>query len=429
MPSNRLSKILGITTFGESHGPAIGVLIDSPLPGLPVPYAELEEALSRRKPSTPFETSRIEPDELEFISGVHEGKTTGTPLCIIIRNKNAQSRDYESLKDLFRPGHADFAWFSKYGIYDYRGGGRASGRETLARIVAATLHESILKDIRIEIVCTQIGDLVPDPTNSENTDNSYHWPGNVPALEQYLETMKASGDSVGGIVRVTISNVPKGLGDPVFEKLSANLAKAMLSIGSVKGIMFGDGLDLARRKGSEVNDQISLTGFLSNHLGGINGGITSGNDITFDVIVRPVSSISIPQQTIDKGGSEHTLNLSGRFDTCHIPRIIPVIEAMTKLTLCDAIQHQALIAGIPTELHQLREALDKIDEDIIDCLYRRKAIVNKVKQFKVQNNIELIDIKREQEIHQRTRKLAAESDLDPDLACEIIKKVLQICRI
>ncbi|MCB5267843.1 MAG: chorismate synthase [Candidatus Cloacimonetes bacterium] len=425
MPSNRLEQFFGFTSFGESHGAAMGLLIDSPTPNLDFPYAALRDALNRRKIHTPFKTSREETDDYEILSGVFEGKTTGMPLCIIVRNRDIRSSDYEAIRNLFRPGHADFAWFQKFGIYDFRGGGRASGRETLVRVIAASFTDEVIQPIQISTSCLQIGTMRCE-TTSDTHDNPFHWQdsSSLDDLYSYLQQSKDRGESLGGIIRLTASRVPAGLGDPVYEKLSANIAKAMLSIPSVKGINFGDGFALASMQGSEANDQISSQGFLSNHQGGINGGVSNGNDIVFDLIIRPIPSVSTPQRTIDREGKDHWIEVHGRHDSCHIPRLIPVAEAMLKLCLADAIQHQRLIQGKARDLVSFRESLDKIDEDLLLLLYRRRQIVQQVKEYKLKHQLPNHDPIREQQIISRAQELAKELDIDPNIVSQIIQLVL-----
>jgi len=427
MPSNRLSGYFGISTFGESHGPAIGILIDNPLPNLAFPSPELVHALERRSPKSSFTTTRIEADQIEILSGVMDGKTTGMPLCIIVRNQDARSRDYEALKDIFRPGHADFSWFQKYGIFDYRGGGRASGRETLARVIAADHVKAVLGDITVNVTCTQIGELKASSTSAA-TDNPWHWPDaeSYEHLMNYLQQIEASGDTIGGRLQITVHNVPAGLGDPIYEKLSANIAKAMFSIGTVRGILFGDGLELAQKPGSQVNDQFDQGRLATNHHGGIVGGVSTGQDIVFELIIRPVSSVRLPQQSIDREGRSQRIRIKGRHDVCHLPRIIPVIEAMLQLCLADAIQYQKLISSEPQSLAGFRESLDKIDEELILLLARRTEIVNQVKAYKQKHHLPPKDPARETQIQDQICTLAAELELDPELAREIIKLSLRI---
>ncbi|MCK9557928.1 MAG: chorismate synthase [Candidatus Cloacimonetes bacterium] len=426
MPSNSLSRLFGITTFGESHGPAIGILFDSPIANQELPFDRIREALLRRAPKGNASTTRIETDEIEILSGVFNGKTTGTPLCILIHNKDARSIDYEPFKDLIRPGYADYSWLQKYHIFDYRGGGRTSGRETVARVLAAELLRHVLPDISIETTTLQIGSIKAS-LNGTCPENAFHWPDqeSYPQLMQFLEQTKLEGDSLGGIVRVVARNVPAGLGDPIYEKLSANIAKAMFSIGTVRGVLFGDGLDLAVMPGSQCNDRFIQGKCVSNHHGGILGGVSTGAEISFDVVLRPVSSISEEQETIDHLGRQSTIKLCGRHDHCHIPRVIPVIEAMLTICLADAVQYQRLISATQ-DLAGYREALDKLDEDLLILLKRRREIVKQVKQFKKGHNLAPKDYAREREIIDKALCWAKELDLDPDLVLQIVNLNLKV---
>ena len=400
MRSNSWNNYLGITTFGESHGIAIGVVIQDIKPGIKFPLVKIQKALDARKPGNKrFSSGRKEEDRIQILSGVFEGKTTGMPICLVVYNKDAKPEDYENLKNIFRPGHADFSLFQKFKIYDYRGGGRASGRETIARVAASGMVDHLLQDITIKIYPVKIGKF-----ESSNIDTSFqnelNWPdrNNYNELVKYLKKIENSGDSIGGIVEVKIENIPAGLGDPVFEKLDANLAKAILSIGAVKGIEFGDGFNLADLQGSQANDQMSKEGFLSNHSGGILGGISTGQNIIFRFVVKPTSSINIEQKTISHTGEEVIFKSSGRHDTCIIPRIIPVAEAMIKLVLSDAISYNKLIDNTQLEINDFREAIDKIDEDILIGLLRRQEISKLIGEYKKKNNLKIEDKNREKEL-------------------------------
>jgi chorismate synthase len=410
MKGNRWDSFLGFTTFGESHGKAIGIVIEDVKPGVDFPFQEMELALSCRKPGqSTFSSSRKENDKIEILSGIFEGKTTGMPICILVYNEDAKSPDYKQLENIFRPGHADYSLFQKFKIYDYRGGGRASGRETISRVIAGSFCNSILSPISIEFSTVQIGKFQAIPSHN-SIDNEFYWKdeSTYPQLLEYLTEIKENGNSVGGIVQVKIKNVSSGLGDPVFEKLDANIAKAILSIGGIKGIEFGDGFLLGSKLGSETNDQIDETGFLSNHQGGILGGISSGQDIVFRFVVKPTPSIAVPQKTIDKNGNEHTISIQGRHDVCIIPRIIPVVEAMLKLVLADAISYKKLINNEEKNLSELREAIDKIDEDILISLIRRQKISGQIGNWKKKNQIEITDSEREKEL---LKELEEKADL------------------
>ena len=426
MKSNSFGRYFGITTFGESHGPAIGVVIEDVKSGIEFPLNEIQKALDSRKPGKrQFTSSRKEEDKIVILSGVFEGKTTGMPICLVVYNKDMRSEDYEHLKNLFRPGHADYTYFKKFKIYDYRGGGRASGRETISRVAASGLVEDLLKNIHINCYPIQIGKYILKNYDLNFQNNLYwHDKSNIEELQNYLDSIQKKGDSAGGIVEVKIENLPAGLGDPVFEKLDANLSKAILSIGSVKGIEFGDGFIMANLKGSEANDQININGFLSNHTGGILGGISTGQNLIFRFVVKPTSSINIPQKTITKNGKEVSFISKGRHDTCIIPRIIPVAKAMVKLVLADAISYQKLVENQHLDLKDYREEIDKIDEDILIALFRRKEISELIGKFKAEKNIEIQDSEREKELLKNLRKKAKTWNLNEEYVEKIWKTII-----
>ncbi len=426
MRSNSYEKYYGITTFGESHGKAIGVVIEDVKPGIKFPFDKIQDALNKRKPGTgTFSSTRKEKDELQVLSGVYEGKTTGMPICLIVYNKDALSKDYEHLKDLFRPGHADFSYFKKFKIYDHRGGGRASGRETISRVAASGLVESILKDIQINIYPIKIGKFETTQTDlSFQNELSWHDKTNYKNLIEYLNNIKNEGNSIGGIVEVNVTNIPAGLGDPVFEKLDANLAKAILSIGAVKGIEFGDGFCFAAMKGDEANDQMNKDGFITNHNGGILGGISTGNELIFRFAVKPTPSINIIQKTVTKDNREVEFKSHGRHDTCIIPRIIPVAEAMIKLVLSDAISHQKLISNENLQLSDYREAIDKIDEDILTALGRRQKISELIGKFKRENKLQIENKEREEKLLAILKQKAKLWNIDESFVTNIWNNIL-----
>ena len=421
MKSNSYDKYFGITTFGESHGKAIGVVIEDVKPGITFPLDRIQEALNERKPGVgTYSSSRKEKDEIQVLSGVFEGKTTGMPICLLVYNEDAHTKDYEHLKDLFRPGHADFSYFSKFKIYDYRGGGRASGRETLSRVAAAGLVEDILKDININIYPIKIGIIETTVIDhSFQNELSWHDRTNYDELTKHLTDIKNEGNSVGGIVEVKITNIPAGLGDPVFEKLDANLAKAIISIGAVKGIEFGEGFNFAELKGNEANDQMNKNGFITNHNGGVLGGISNGNDLVFRFVVKPTPSINITQKTITFQKKEVNFKSMGRHDTCIIPRIIPVAKAMIKLVLADAISHQKLISNQKLDLNDYREAVDKIDEEILIALGRRQKISELIGKFKQENDLQIENKVREEELFNALKQKAKLWDIDESLITNI----------
>jgi chorismate synthase len=339
MPGNTFGTSLTITTFGESHGKALGVIIDGLESNFTIDLEDLAYQMARRRPGgNPLGTKRNEQDEIEILSGVFEGKTTGTPLAILIRNTNQHSDDYSPIANFYRPGHADYTWDKKFGIRDWRGGGRSSGRETAARLAAGAIAMQILrqKGITIQAYTIQIGPIKAKVKHLDDIHkNLVSCCDNEQAqkMEQLINETRENKDSVGGIIECVISHVPVGLGEPVFQKTEALLAHAMLSLGATKGIEFGEGFNCVNFKGSEHNDPISSKGFVTNKAGGINGGITNGEDIVFRVPIKPTASISLPQETIGVDGKEKTIVVEGRHDPCICVRVVPVIEAMSALTI------------------------------------------------------------------------------------------------
>lgn len=356
MAGNSFGSIFKITTFGESHGEALGVVIDGCPAGTEIDIQKIQNALDKRKPGaaingikTAAVTSRSEPDKAEILSGVFEGKAEGTPIAILIRNTSQHSSDYGNLKSTFRPGHADFSYDAKYGFRDYRGGGRSSGRETAARVAAGAVAAQILEQnaISAKAYTIKAAGIKAEKINlSEIEQNSMRAPDNEAAkkMEAKIEELRSKCDSAGGIVECVVRGVPAGLGEPVFDKLDAELAKAMLSIGAIKGIEFGAGFSAADLVGSENNDKMHVENgkpiFDTNNSGGILGGISNGNEIIFRVAVKPVPSIFQKQQTVCKSGENYEnteLEIKGRHDVCLCPRIVPVVEAMTNIVLADML--------------------------------------------------------------------------------------------
>lgn len=346
MPGNTFGSFFRITTWGESHGPALGVVIDGCPPGIVLNESVIQLMMDRRKPgSSAASTSRRESDRIRILSGVFEGRSTGTPISILIENTDAQSRAYAPLADVFRPGHGDFTYEAKYGIRDWRGGGRASARETSARVAAGAVAAEILKNQGVQVTAytLEIGGIrVHEKNLSVVTKNPFLCPDMSAAekIARRIDEVRKEQDSVGGIVEVLAQGVPAGLGEPVFDKMDADLAKALMSIGAVKGVEIGSGFQSARMLGSQHNDPILENGFLSNHAGGILAGITSGQDIAVRVAVKPIPSIGKIQQTIDREGSPTTIQIAGRHDICAIPRINVVCEAMVNLVLADHLLRQ-----------------------------------------------------------------------------------------
>ncbi|MFN5346302.1 MAG: chorismate synthase [Bacteroidota bacterium] len=349
MAGNTLGKLFRITTFGESHGAGIGVVIDGCPAGLTIDEAFIQKQLSRRKPGqSAITTSRSEDEQFEILSGVFEGKSTGAPIAIFIRNKDTKPEDYLHLKDVYRPNHADFTYEEKYGIRDYRGSGRASARETVARVLGGSVAQLLLNhhQISIQAFVSSVGKISMEQ-NIESIDlslidsNIVRCPDAVSAkqIEEYILSIKEAGDSVGGCITCVIKGVPVGLGEPVFDKLHADLAKAMMSINAVKGFEIGDGFSSTLRKGSEHNDLFisSDKGIktASNNSGGIQGGISNGATIYFRVAFKPVSTIMQEQQSVDKNGNAVALAGKGRHDPCVVPRAVPIVESMAALVIAD----------------------------------------------------------------------------------------------
>ncbi len=343
MAGNSIGELFRITTFGESHGLAVGVVIDGCPPGIPLSEDDVQAELDRRKPGqSVVTTERQEEDKALLISGVFEGKTTGTPICILINNRDSDPGRYEAIKDVFRPGHADYTYHLKYGHRDYRGGGRSSGRETAARVAAGAVAKKVIGNAEIIAYTLQVGNIQAKKFIYPTIEtNSMRCPDMDAAkkMEELVLKVKKKGDSIGGSIECIARNVPVGVGEPVFDKLNADLAKAVMSIGGIKGIEFGAGFSVVKKKGSENNDAlVSRAGgavFSSNNQGGILGGISTGQDIVFRVAVKPTSSIAKEQKTVTKDLVEAYVKVEGRHDPCLCPRMVPVVEAMTAITLAD----------------------------------------------------------------------------------------------
>ncbi|MBR9698904.1 chorismate synthase [Candidatus Woesearchaeota archaeon] len=339
---NTFGKKLKIMTFGESHGKALGAVIDGVKSNIKISEKDIQKELDKRKPGqSTVTTQRKEQDKVHILSGIFKGRTTGHPICLVVYNKDADSRIYERWKDVFRPGHADFTYLKRYGIHDYRGGGRASGRETVARVAAGAIAKKLTK-AKIFAYTIQVGTIKAKKRDLKEIEkNPLRCPDKEAAkrMQREILKIKKQGDSIGGIVEVTIKNCPPGLGNPVFDKLNADLAKAVLSIGAVKGIEFGSGFKAVEMKGSQHNDQLYKKGKIrtrTNNAGGIVAGISNGEDIIFRAAIKPPSSIAKEQLTIDKKGKKVKIKVSGRHDPCLCPRIAPVIEHMTALVLAGA---------------------------------------------------------------------------------------------
>ncbi|ANT68054.1 TPA: chorismate synthase [Aeromonas dhakensis] len=362
MAGNSFGQLFRVTTFGESHGLALGAVVDGCPPGLEISEADLQGDLDRRKPGTSrYTTPRREPDEVKILSGVFEGKTTGTSIGLLIENTDQRSKDYSDIKDLFRPGHADYTYHQKYGQRDYRGGGRSSARETAMRVAAGAIAKKYLKQVHgIEITgfLSQLGPIKAEAFDAAQIEqNPFFFPdaGKLEALDQYMRDLKKEGNSIGAKVQVIASNVPVGLGEPVFDRLDADIAHAMMGINAVKGVEIGDGFAVVEQKGSEHRDEMTPAGFASNHAGGILGGISSGQDIVVSLGLKPTSSITVPGKTINTEGEAIEMITKGRHDPCVGIRAVPIAEAMLALVLMDhLLRHRAQNQGVLTHTPQLR---------------------------------------------------------------------------
>ena len=360
MSDNQFGKLFTVTTFGESHGPAIGCVIDGCPPGIAIAAEEFISDLARRATGKSRHTSqRHETDEVEILSGVYQGVTTGTPIALLIRNTDARSKDYNNIAEQFRPGHADYTYHHKYGTRDPRGGGRSSARETTMRVAAAVIAKKWLFEkygIAIHACVNQIAEIKADIHSAIDwtvvESNPFFWPHakQVPELESFMDSVRKSGDSVGARVFVNATNVPVGWGQPIYGKMDVELAAAMMSINAVKGVEIGAGFDSVTQKGTEHRDLISIDGFLSNHAGGILGGISTGQEITCQVAFKPTSSLRLAGQTVNVLGEPIEVITTGRHDPCVGLRAPPICEAMMALTLMDlALRHRAQCADVPAQ--------------------------------------------------------------------------------
>ena len=342
MSGNSIGQNFVVTTFGESHGIALGCIVDGCPPGMPLGEADIQVDLDRRRPGrSRHTTQRNEPDQVEILSGVFEGVTTGTPIGLLIRNKDHRSKDYGDIKDKFRPGHADYTYQQKYGIRDYRGGGRSSARETTMRVAAGAIARKFLREnagIEIRGYLSQLGPIELDAIDLSAIDENPFFcadPARVAELESFMDALREEGNSIGAKISVLASNIPPGLGEPVFDKLGAALAHGLMSINAVKGVEIGAGFRAVTQRGSEHRDEIGADGFAKNDAGGTLGGISSGQDLLASIALKPTSSISIPGKTIDKDGKETEIVTKGRHDPCVGLRATPIAEAMVALVLMD----------------------------------------------------------------------------------------------
>lgn len=354
MSGNTIGKLFSVTTFGESHGPGLGCIIDGCPPGLPLAEEDIQIDLERRRPGKSRHTSqRREPDTVRLLSGVFEGVTTGTPIGLIVENVDQKPKDYSKIKDKFRPGHADFTYQQKYGIRDYRGGGRSSARETVMRVAAGAVARKYLRErlgLEIKGYLAQLGPIHVDRVDPDSVDDNPFFcadPSRVAELEQYMDALRKEGNSIGARINIVASGVPVGLGEPVFDKLEAAIAHGMMSINAVKGVEFGAGFAVVEQKGTEHRDEITPDGFAKNSSGGTLGGISSGQDILVSIALKPTSSIRLSGETIDTQGRSVEIKTTGRHDPCVGLRATPIAEAMLALVLMDHyLRHRAQNADV-----------------------------------------------------------------------------------
>ncbi len=361
MSGNTTGKLFNVTTFGESHGVAMGCIIDGCPPGMELSEEDIQVYLDKRKPgSSKFTTQRKEEDKVEILSGTFEGKTTGTPIGLLIKNKDQRSKDYDKLKDVFRPSHADYSYIQKYGIRDHRGGGRASARETTMRVASGSVARKYLKEtsgIEINGYLSQIGSLKVEEIDLNEIDNNpFFCPDKnmTPKIEKLIDILREEGDSIGAKITVSVTNLPPGLGEPVFDKLDAEIAKALMGINAVKGVEIGLGFSVIETKGSESRDEMSPAGFKSNSSGGTSGGISTGQDLIASIALKPTSSISKEGETVDKDGKAAKIKVTGRHDPCVGIRATPIAESMVALVLIDhLLRNRGQNADVTSEVPKI----------------------------------------------------------------------------
>jgi len=358
MSGNSIGKLFTVTSFGESHGPAIGCIVDGCPPGMELSEADLQQDLERRRPGkTRHTTQRREPDQVEILSGVFEGRTTGTPIALMIRNVDQRSKDYGDIMNTFRPGHADYTYYKKYGLRDYRGGGRSSARETAMRVAAGAIAKKYLKErhgVLIRGYLAQLGPIRAEAFDWDEVENNpFFCPdaGKVAEMERYMDALRKEGNSIGARINVVAQGVPPGWGEPIFDRLDADIAHAMMAINAVKGVEIGAGFACVEQKGTEHRDEITMDGFLSNHAGGVLGGISSGQDIAVSIALKPTSSMRLPGRSVDLDGNPAEVITTGRHDPCVGIRATPIAEAMLAIVLMDhMLRHRAQNADVTTDL-------------------------------------------------------------------------------
>jgi chorismate synthase len=439
MAGSRFGRHIRLTTFGESHGRAIGAVLDGVRPGIPVDPEEIQRELNRRRPGqSRVTTPRKEPDQVEILSGIYEGKTTGTPLCMVIYNRDQRPAAYDRIKNLFRPGHAGYTYLAKFGVVDYRGGGRSSGRETASRVAAGAVAKAILARRGITVVgyTLEAGGIrakIIDERVIEQNPMRCPDPEAARRMERKILRVMKEGDSVGGIVELVVKNPPAGLGEPVFDKLEADLGKALLSIGAITGFEVGNGFAVARLKGSQNNDAIyreKKTGRVrtrTNNAGGIVGGISNGENIVVRIAVKPTSSIRKEQETVTIDGHPARISVTGRHDPCICPRVVPVAESMVALTMLDHLTRQQILRR-STKLKALRDAIDMVDHDILLLLSERQGLVREIGQLKRRKRRAVLDRERERQILARQLPMAVELGLDREVVRDLFQKIFRLAR-
>ncbi|MFT5392332.1 MAG: chorismate synthase [Gammaproteobacteria bacterium] len=366
MPGSSIGKLFCVTSFGESHGPAIGCVIDGCPPGLPLSLDDIQPELERRRPGkSRHTTQRRETDQVRILSGVFDGETTGTPIALVIENVDHRSKDYSKIQDVFRPAHADYTYHKKYGLRDYRGGGRASARETAVRVAAAAVAKKYLRSklgIEVRGYLAQLGPLRPATVDWDTIDDNPFFcpdPALVPELEQFMDALRKEGDSIGARINIVATGVPPGLGEPVYDRLDADIAAAMMSINAVKGVEIGAGFAAVEQKGTQHRDEMTPNGFLSNNAGGVLGGISSGQAVEVSIALKPTSSIRLPGRSVDVQGAPVDVVTHGRHDPCVGIRATPIAEAMLALVLMDHyLRNRAQNADVVTMMPDLPSHVD-----------------------------------------------------------------------
>jgi chorismate synthase len=432
MAGNKFGSLYSMMTFGESHGPYIGVVIDGIQPGIAIDEDELQREMNRRRPGQSHVTTpRSEKDQAMIVSGIFEGKTTGTPICILIKNEDQRTKDYSKLRNIFRPGHAAYTYLKKYGIFDYRGGGRASGRETATRVAAGAVAKQILESqgIRFFAFTQKVG-----PFEAQTVDFDFIEknpvrccdPQIAPQMESYIEEIAAMGDSIGGVVELHIKGLPAGLGDPVFEKIDAELAHGLMSIGAVKGIEFGDGFKVAEKKGSETNDLFHVSEKnriepKTNHSGGVLGGISTGQNFVLRLAIKAPSSIKKEQRTVDNQGNEVSLSIDGRHDPCICPRVVPVAEAMAALVILDLMLVQNSIANKKDDIENVKKMLTTFDTQLLLLLKRRQQLEADLKRMDSGSSFGSLDERFQSEL----KKVSSQLGLDETKMIEIWNNIIE----